>query len=369
MFRNASIILCAVLCLGTPPAAAADNVVLRLPGGRLLHVAEQGELKAESYIPAARETFELVSLSKDQVAVKVPGGRWLTPDVRDGHTPRFDAGPAKPGDRETFELVPVAPGHYALRLRSSAELLIFGQASKPQAKTPPGALPPGTVEIYHIRELPTIIQTALPTAVRSLAAEELVGKEYDKTRTHDIKKSLDLPDPTLKDLKRTKRRQVLGLTEEYRVQAKLDGSPDIRIPAMPMLVGCGEGGACLMLFAIEANLPIQGHVQYKVHDAASASTGYHTAVRFSAVAAVPLEHSGNDITVGSPVVLDLNISLASLKLSNDILDAARRQIERFINYELRRNEGQIRDKANDALKKAISSHEVRIPLIGYLGLL
>ena len=39
-----------------------------------------------------------------------------------------------------------------------------------------------------------------------------------------------------------------------------------------------------------------------------------------------------------------------------------------MNHELRHNEGRIRDQAGQALKKAVSGHEVRIPLAGYLGL-
>jgi hypothetical protein len=291
--------------------------------------------------------------------VKGPDGRWLVADAGDGHTPRLQNGPAQPGDRETFEIVTVAAGRSALRARSSGKLLAFD----------PTAKPPGTVEIYRIRELPVILQTALPAAICALAAAELSGKEYDKTRERKIEKYVDLPDPTLKNLKRMKRHQVLGLTEQSRVQAKLDGPPELRIPAMPLLVGCGDGGSCLMLLSIEASLPVQGRVQYKVPDAASASTGYRTLVRFAAVAEVPLERRGSEVAVGSPAVIDLSVSLAHLKLSNDLLDAVRRQIEGFINHELRHNEDRMRQQANQAIQKALSAHEVRIPLVGYLGLL
>jgi hypothetical protein len=114
---------------------------------------------------------------------------------------------------------------------------------------------------------------------------------------------------------------------------------------------------------------VQGRVQYKVADAASVSTGYHATVRLSAVAEVPLEHRGKDVAVGAPAVLDLSVSVAHLKLSNDLLEAARRQIERYVNHELRENDERMREKANESLKKALSKHEVRIPLVGYLGLM
>jgi hypothetical protein len=225
------------------------------------------------------------------------------------------------------------------------------------------------VEIYRIRELPAILQTGLPALVRGLAAKELTGKEYDKTRKHKVEKFIDLPDPTLKDLTRTKRHQVLGLTEEYRLQAKLDGEADIRLLDMPLLTSCCKGGSGLMLFAVQASLPVQGHVQYRVPDAASASTGYHTTVWLAAVAEVPLERAGKDVTVGSPRLLDFRVSLVHLKLSNDLLEMARRQIERFVNHELQRNDEKLREQANRAIKKALASHEVRLPLLGYLGLL
>jgi hypothetical protein len=364
----------AVALAAALPAAAAEKVVLRVPAGRLLHAAEHGRLQAEAFVPAARETFEMVSLAEGQVAVKAPDGRWLAADVRDGRTPRLDTA-AEPGLRETFEIVPIA-GRSALRSRMSGELLAFPPAADgPQHKAatggraPAGPVPQAAVEIYRVRELPAILQTALPAVVRGLAAKELAAKEYDKTRKHKVEKFIDLPDPTLKELTRMKRHQVLGLTEEYRLQAKLDGEADIRLLAMPLLTSCSKGGSGLMLFAVEASLPVQGHVQYQVPDAASASTGYHTTVWLAAVAEVPLERSGKDVTVGLPALLDFRVSLVHLKLSNDLLEMARRQIERFVNHELRQNDEKLREQANRAIKKALASHEVRLPLLGYLGLL
>lgn len=55
--------------------------------------------------------------------------------------------------------------------------------------------------------------------------------------------------------------------------------------------------------------------------------------------------------------------------SVQVLEAVHRQIERYVNRELRHNEGRVREEANRAIGKAISSHEFRIPLLGYLGLL
>jgi hypothetical protein len=376
MLRKADFVLGTVVLLAALRAAGAaetgEKIVLRAPGGRLLHVAEHGRLLAESFIPAGRETFALVSLADRQVAVKGPQGGGLAADARDGRTPRLDTA-AGPERRETFELAPLAGGRCGLRSRSSGELLAFPPAADHKAvaggRGPAGTGPPPPVEIYRIRELPAILQTALPAVIRGIAVQELAGKEYDKTRTRKVEKFIDLPDPTLKDPTRMKRHQVLGLTEEYRVQAKLEGEADIRPPTMLLLVSPAAGGSGLMLFAVQASLPVQGHVRFRVPDALSASTGYHTTVQLAAVAEVPLVRSGKDIKLGPPAVLDLRVSLAHLKLSNDLLEAARRQIERYINHELQHNEGRIREQANQAIAKALSAHEVRLPLLGYLGLL
>ena len=219
-----------------------------------------------------------------------------------------------------------------------------------------------------MRELPSILGTAVPAALRTLAVEELAGKQYDKTQTHKTEKYVDLPDPTLNDLKRKKRHKVISVTEEYRVAAQLDGEADIRIPAMPYLASYAKDGPGVILLAVEARLPVRGHVQYKQPDLVSASTGYRAAIQLSAVAEVRLERAGGDVKFSPPEVLDLSVSFARLDLSNDLLEAVHREIKKVINHELRHNEGRIRQQANHALQKAMSSREVRIPLLGYLGL-
>ncbi len=82
-----------------------------------------------------------------------------------------------------------------------------------------------------------------------------------------------------------------------------------------------------------------------------------------------MQRAGGDITFSPPTVLDLHVSFSRLDLSNDLLRAVRRQIRDVANHELRHNEERIRQQANHALQKAMSSREVRIPLLGYLELL
>ena len=218
--------------LAVSRGAAPEKVVLRTAGGRFLHAADDGVIRGESFLPGDKNAFALVLRGKQEIALKGPDGRWLVPDARDGRTPRLGGAAAEPGDRETFQLVPAGANRFALRGRGSSGLLIFdpADASPPPSKAPAGPAARETVEIYRLRELPAILQTALPATLHALAAEELAGKEYDKTQTHKTEKYVDLPDPTLKDLKRKKRHKVISVTEEFRVQAQLDGEADIAFP-------------------------------------------------------------------------------------------------------------------------------------------
>ena len=375
MCRKTILSLCAILplavLLAVSPGAAPERVVLRTAGGRFLRAAEDGRLRGESFLPGDKEAFALVLRGKEQIALKGPGGRWLVPDARDGRTPRLGGAAAEPGDGETFQLVPAGANRFALCGRGSATRLVFdpAAASPPPAKTPAGPAVRETVEIYRVRDLPTILQTALPATLHALAAEELAGKEYDKTQTHKTEKYLDLPDPTLKDPKRKKRHKVISVTEEFRIQAQLDGEADVRIPAMLFLASRDEGGPGVILLAVDARLPVRGHVQYKLPDVASASTGYRAEVQLSAVAEVGVERAGGDVKFSPPAVLDLHVSFSRLDLSNDLLKAVRRQIKEVVNHELRHNAERIRQQANHALQKAMSSRDVRIPLLGYLNVL
>jgi hypothetical protein len=373
MLRTAAISLLAVLVLAGPKlAAATEKVALRATNGRFLRATDDGAIRAEAFYPSDRETFELVS-SGDKtnkvITLRGPGGRYLTPDPRDGRTPRLGAAGMQPGERETFQLVPVGPTRFSLRSRSSRALLTFVPVkaqSDPKAAADPASRE--TIEIYRIRELPAILETALPAVIHTLAEEELAGKQYDKTQTHETEKFLNLPAPTLKDPKRKKRVQVLGITEEYRVQAELDGAADIHLPGMSFLANYADGGPGLILLAVRAGLPLRGRVEGKLGDAVEGSTGYHLTVALSAVAEVVAEHKGNEVKFGPPAVTDLNISVSRLDLSNDLLEAVRRQIRRVINRELEHNKGRIRESANKALQKAMASRQVSIPLLGYLRL-
>ena len=357
MARHALVPLATVMLLAALPAMAAEKVTLRAANGRFVQAAKDGSVRAEAVYPSDKEIFELVPRGKDRIALKGVDGRYLTSDVQHPRKPRLGPAVSEPGDAETFDVVPTDAGRFTLRSVRSSMPLVFGPDDLKLRET---------VEIYRVRELPAVIQTGVPMAIRSLAVDELADKQYDKTRKRKKEKFVELPAPTIKDPGRKKRHQVLGMTEEYRVQAKLDGQADVRIPAMPLLSNYAAGRPALMLIAIEAQLPVSGRVQYKVPDVVSASTGFQAGARVFAAAEIQIERSGGDWKLNPPTVLDVRLSISRLRLSNDLLDATREPIERFVNHELRRNEPRIREKANKSVQKAMSSHEVRIPLLGYL---
>ena len=375
MFRTTVFSLCAILILAMSPAAVAEKVALRAVNGRFLRTTSNGTLRAESSLPSDKETFELALRGQQEVTLQEPGGRYLMADPHDGHTPRWGAGGTQPTGRETFQLVPSGANRFAFRPQVSNAFLVFAPATHPSGadhaaapKTPTGPAPCETVEIYRIRELPAMLQTALPAVIRALATEELSGKQYDQMQKHETEKYVDLPAPTLKDPKRMKRHKVIEITEEYRVQAQLDGQADIRIPAMSFLANYADGGPGLILLAVDARLPVRGRVQGAVSGLASATIGYQMTIQLSAVAEVAARRMGNDVKFDPPTVSDLHISVSRLDFSNDLLKAVRRQIRHLINHELARHEARIRESATRAVQQAMSAHEVRIPLLGYLRL-
>ena len=69
-----------------------------------------------------------------------------------------------------------------------------------------------------------------------------------------------------------------------------------------------------------------------------------------------------------PELLDIQVTLHELDLSNDILQAARRPIENVINRQLHKKNDRIRSKANETLRKAVDARDFRHPLLRFLTL-
>jgi hypothetical protein len=346
---------------------AAESVALRADTDRFLHPDSNGPFRAESLMPGDNESFELIPRGKEEIALKATGGRFVVTDARDRRILRLGISQAEPADAQTFRLVLAGSDRFTLRPHGTDTPAEF-YAPDPRAPKPPSGPHPGeTVKVYRIRPMSSI-QPLLSTMVQAIAADELVGKQYDQTRTHDTNKQIELPAPTLKDPKRKRKFQVLAMTEQYRIQATLDGHPDIHIPNILYLADYANERAGAILVSADVRLPISGRVWGKIPDLASVSTGYRAEIKLSAIAEIQVRKSGGDVKIGPCKVLDLHASFSRLDLSNDLLEAARRPIKNFINRELHHNEDRLRQSANRSLEKAIASHELRIPLLGYLGL-
>jgi hypothetical protein len=348
-------------------AAAAEPVALRADNDRFLHAGSDSVLRAESVMPGESETFGLIPCGKQEIALKGPGGRLVVPDTRDRRILRLGTSQTGPADWQCFRLVPAGSDCFTLCPHGTNIPVIFHPADPRAPKPPNGPAAGEAVKVYRVRPLPSI-QSVLSTMVQSIAAAELVGKQYDQTRTHETNKQIDLPAPTLKDPKRKRKVQVLAMTEEYRIQAKLDGQPDIRIPNVLYLADYAKDRAGIIVVAADARLPVSGHVHGKIPDLASISTGYRAEIQLSTVAEIQVRSAGGDVKIGPCKVFDLHAAFSRLDFSNDLLEAARRPIKTFINHELHHNEDRLRQSANKSLEKAIASHELRIPLLGYLGL-
>ncbi|NLE38834.1 MAG: hypothetical protein GX621_12490, partial [Pirellulaceae bacterium] len=98
----------------------------------------------------------------------------------------------------------------------------------------------------------------------------------------------------------------------------------------------------------------------------SATTKYHATVSLRVIVEIRATRERSKVHLATPEVLDIDVRLARLEMSNDLLNAARKPIRDFINDELRRNDGKIRDKANQAVGKAVDDKTFRVPLLEYL---
>ena len=216
MFRIAVCVAWAVVLLAGLSAAAAEKVVLRVPGGRLLHPADGGTLQAGSFIPGAEGNLRDGFPAESRNCRKGADGRWLVSDARDGRTPRLGGTAAEPGEPQTFQLVPVGRGPLGTprgQIRATCWSSIRPASSR-KPETPAGAVPgrpwKSTVSARCRRSCRRPCRRrSTPWPPRNWRASSTTRR--GSTRSE---KYVDLPDPTLKDPKRMKRHQVIGVTEE-----------------------------------------------------------------------------------------------------------------------------------------------------------
>ena len=195
-------------------------------------------------------------------------------------------------------------------------IAIFSCSPRPAGALQPSAdkpRPEETVEIFRAGEIPEAMCTALAGLVRGIVAEELSGKPYDKVRSRKVERFVELPAPTLHDLRRTKSHRVLSMIEEYHVKAEFDGQPEIQIARMPTLKGYRDSGVSLLMFSVKASVPAKGHVSYKIPGAVSVSTGFRAMAKLSLVGEVRTVKSGDRLSFSSPELREAHVELQGLR--------------------------------------------------------
>ncbi len=356
----------AVLLLQATSGVAAEPIVLRATTGRFVRGGADGSLRTDGILPGALGTFELVPRGDEQFELGAGDGRFLV-RVSENNAPHKSGSVRfQTDERGAFEWIPFGGNRAAVRDCDTSSFIRFD--GRPPAPGGEGVGPSDQeiVEVYRAGEIPDALRTALAVAVRELAGAELADKPYHRVRSRTEEKFVDLPAPTLRNLRRTKKVRVLRLTHEYHLRAELDGPLEIAITRMPHLRGYFDDEAALLMFAVEARVPVRGRVRYKIPDALSASVGYRAVVEIDAVGQVRLERPPEGSEVDPAELLDLNVRLRSLELSNDVLRVVRREIEKLANDEIRDRKDRIREKANQSIRKAIQSRAFRHPLLGYL---
>lgn len=350
-------------------AAAGETVAVRLNKGRFLQVKTDGTVRAERFFPDKEEMFELVARGERQIGLKAANGRYLVRQDMLGRTLWAASTASEPGEWETLTLVPVDGNRVAIKTTGAGGFVVFDRSAAPAPATaaPDQPCDAQTVELCRVTELPESLRSTLSSLIGGLIAQELKDKEYNKTRTRKKERFLELPAPTFRDLQRKKPRRLLSLTEQYQITARLDGTPQITIGRMVFLDGYLQPGSGRLLFTLEATLLVQGRVRYQIPDLMSASTGFRATVNLWAVGEVAAKKSSGKSPLSAPELVSLEIQVRRLDLSNDLLNLGRALIEDLVNHELRDNEPRIRQKANDAIRKAMEAHPIRLPLLKYLG--
>lgn len=288
-------------------AAGGEQVALRTANGRFLQAAADGSLRPGGLLPGLRGTFELVARDKDRTTLKDSSGR------------------------------------------------VLGTADK--------------ADVFRVSELPGTLQSALAAGARGLLVQEVAGKEYSKVESNLKEKYIELPAPTLRDPRATKRHRILTVREEIHLSAALDGPPDLRITAMPYLRGVeGAAGRGILLFAGDATLPVRGRVKYVVPGAIAAATGFRATVYIAVVGEMQAEKKDDEVSLSAPQLREVRVELRSLDLGNDLLHLAREPIREAINREVEKNRQRIYDEANKALRKAVEPRHIRNPLLRFVEL-
>lgn len=340
---------------GFVAVAAEQRIVMRTSSGRFLRSGEEGP-EGKRLLPGDPETLEVIPGADGRIALKQSGGSFFAP-----------GGTSAEG--VFFRLVQVEGNRAALEAADGSFVVLDSNAGAGNPSQPlEGPRPDQTIEVFRLGRVPALIQAELARLLRAEVVDELGDEPYEKVRARKKRRYIELPAPTMRDLKRTKRHRVLSMDEETHVRVQLHGPPEIRVLDMPYLEGFYEPARGSLMLSIQASLPLAGHVRYKIPDVLSASTGFRSVVEVTAVAEVRSQRSGPGVSLNVPELTDLAIIVRSLDISNDLLNLVREPLEDLINEDLRDKRERIREKANRSIQKAVDKGEFRIPLLEWLVL-
>lgn len=326
------------------PSAAVESIVLRLADGRFLGVAPDRLLGAHGGLPTPDDEFRRTPAG-DRSVLSARDGRVL--GVYRGVLALSAAPKASAGPSERLKITP-GEGHRA--------------TLQPEGDSGP------VVDLYRVKEIPVALRSILAVAVQGLALQELKDREYRKERTRQRQRYLDLPAPRPGDLKHTHRIRILSTTEKYEIKARLTGDPVLEVGRLPYLSAYGRSEAGLLLFAIRARLPLSGEVHYEIPKALSITTGFQATVSLDARGQVGLSKSADELKMDPPKLLQLQVAVDRLDISNDVLNTVRTLIEDAVNHELEKNQDRLREKTNASIAKGMTSREFRSPLLRFLAL-
>jgi hypothetical protein len=331
------------------PPAAAESVVIRLLDGRFLGVAPDRLLRAHDGLPVPGDEFSRLPLAEDRSALATADHRLL--GVYQGLLALSAAPCATAGPNERLKIVP-------------AEGLPAVLQPDTGASVPAGP----RVELYRLKELPDTLRGVLSMAVQGLALQELKDREYHKERTRQRRRYLDVPAPKPGDLKHKTRLRILSTTEKYELQARLESVPTLEIGRLPYLSAYLRPATGLLLFAVRGQFPTSGQVHYEIPNALSITTRFRATVGLDIRGQIALTKTADELKMEPPHLLQMQVTVDRLDISNDLLNTVRALIEDALNHELQQNEARLREKANAALAKGMAAREFRHPLLRFLSL-
>jgi hypothetical protein len=343
------LVCCALGIASAAAAGAAESpalqpIVVRSVDGAFLAIAPGGPPRTDRRLPPEQDLPQLLTLGQGLFALKTSDGRF------------FSAGPAGLQLASQIQPQPVASQRIRLARAEGNRTVLSGEGNSGGP----------VVELHLLSEIPSALRSALGLAIQAVLVAETKDREYQKQRTRQRQRWVDIPAPTLNNIKRTKPLRILSVTDEYDIKARLDGTPRIDILRLAQLKPYRPSAASLLWLEVRAQLPLAGQVHYEIPNKLSSTTGYRAVLGLAVAGHLGLDKSGDQLKIQSPNLLQFQAAIDRLDISNDLLNALREPIEDAINHELRQNEPRIREKTNQSIAKGLQARELNHPLLRLL---